>query len=225
MTPVPRMVQKVGAHAHRVDNRDGVTRFVRECQLTAGCFLPEPNPLHALPSAWRVLSSGADVINVEPRIVVPALLRCALAVQLLGTSEPPERQQLPATAAAVAERILWRLIATYNRPGLRVSSLARMPTCCARSGSLWVRRLSGYYLSTHLAGLRALAAALQLSNGDTIGRTALTCGYHRVGELDRIFGRWIGCTPSSFCRAVDASTRAVSYEKEPNRTHPERHFW
>jgi AraC-like DNA-binding protein len=177
---------------------DSLMRFVRECQVAAGVYIPPINTPVALHATWVALHSTPANASVTLLPVIATLV-LGLARQS-AKLQPFAASQLEEIVSPTDRAVhgLNYLIARHTDRTLTLTELAAFVNCTPRSISQLIREESGFRVVTHLSGLRTLTAASALALDVPIKHVALASGYHHTAELDRDFRKWLSATPTHF---------------------------
>jgi AraC-like DNA-binding protein len=187
---------------------DGVVRFVRETQVSVGIFVPPVDPVTALSVVWRLLASRPPMHPSGERYVLDVLV--ALAERLsrleteLGASAPPE-------GSPVAAVLMRGVVLRFRHGDLRCADLASLARCSPRRAGALIREATGFRLTTHIKGLRSMAALITIQRGATVGAAAAAVGYRHSSELSRAFRHWFGISPRTSRTIGGSCTESLRY--------------
>ncbi len=184
---------------------DQIARFVRQCQIAAGAWIPPTDSVYISSAVWTALRASPDVRTPANARRVAAML----SEVARRTMEHPA-WRIAGADSDEADAVRIRVTAALNL----IFREHRSPAVSLRTVSEELRlskwylchlskSISGHGFPTHLNGLRVLSAITCLTQGDDdIAAIARTCGYGHTSMLDRYFHTFIRMSPTRFRRLI-----------------------
>ena len=185
--------------APEVPSDDGVFRFVRECQVAAGAFVPPTNSVRILTAAASALRSFPESVPSSVREAIAAAIS-GLARRTIYARPDVDAVRNGASSRAIRESIapyvVNALLAQHHIAVLSLRDVALEVGISPSYVSLAIHSVTGRGFRMNLSVLRVLRAISLLTESRVaIAAIAKAAGYHHTAELDRDFKKWLRVSP------------------------------